>query len=127
MPTCVLYSDIDMEPITVLDVPAWAFKRIRSGESIVMAVPEPLLCCMTQEDISAPNFIRTVTLWAERFVRKGQEHLFFFTKDEILALKLKPDFLPGQRATEHERYIHAYAAGFAESFQYQLGKLFRKP
>jgi len=113
MPACVLYSDEDMEAITVIDVPMWAMGRMRAGERISFAVPEPLSLSLPADD-EAVEFrpMEIVTIWSERFIRRGQEHVMLVTRDDMSALKLAPTELPGQRATAQERYRRAFADGF---------------
>lgn len=113
MPACVLYSDEDMEPITVLDVPMWAIGRMRTGDRIRFVVPEPLAMYLPTDD-EAVEFrpLKTVTIWAERFMRRGREHVMLFTWDDVDALKLDPTELPGQRAMAQDRYRRAFEAGF---------------
>lgn len=112
MPTCVLYSDEDMEAITVIEVPMWAMSRMRTGDRIRFVVPEPALFASIDEWMAKLKPLEIVSVWAERFVRRGQEHVVLFTRDELNALKLDSTELSGQRAMAQERYRRAFAEGF---------------
>lgn len=112
MPACVLYSDEDMEAITVLDVPAWATARLKTGDRISFIVPEPFIGLCSDEEMAHPPDMKIVTIWAERFMRRDQMHLILFTRDDLNALKMDAADLPGQRSGAQERYRRAFADGF---------------
>ena len=111
MTACVLYSDEDMEAITVIDVPAWAIGRLKDGQPIRFPVPEPLVGYDPGPPRLAP--MRTVCVWSECFYRNGRPHVMLFTRDDVNALKLDSSYLPGQRAGANERYRRAFLDGFA--------------
>ena len=119
----VLYAD-DMEPITVIDLPALAkgyppalargYLNERGMVRLAVQLP-PMLSVLAAQQ--APRFdgCKTVTIFAERFVRNGREHMMLFTRDEESALLLKCAFLPGQQAGLQERERTAFARGFLEA------------
>lgn len=123
MPTCVLYSDEDLEPITAIDVPSWAYARLQHGERIEMCVAEEPPFFVSKEMASSrPPPIRRVLIWTERFTRKGRDHLFLFTRDDLHALRLEPEYLPGQRCLAQEAYRRAFADGFSAALLRMYGR-----
>ncbi len=112
MATCVLYRDEDMEAITVLDVPGWALSRLKTGDRIAFAVPEPFAGFLSDEEAAHYVPLKRVSIWAERFYRRDQLHLMLFTRDDVSALKLESTELPGQLAVAQDRYRRAFSDGF---------------
>lgn len=110
----VLYTH-DLEPITVLDVPVWAWARLRKGEPIRFHVIEPVRFHLRNpqqvEDAVTRMPLRTVEVTGEVLRRRGAETMMLFTRDEESALLLKADFLPGQRREQQTRERGAYAHG----------------
>jgi hypothetical protein len=111
----VLYTH-QLEPITVVDIPMFLWDRLARGETIMLAVMEPvLLRPYTAEEIGpAP---RRVAIFGERHRRGDHETLMLFTRDEENALMLKAEFLPGQRGEVRNRERGAFAAGFLRALQ----------
>lgn len=111
----VLYAD-DMEPITVVDLPARAEQYLRERGAVRLAVMLPLrLSVVAALQPPAMEDLRTVEIFAERFVRHGREHRMLFTRDEESALLLKCAFLPGQQVGLQERERVAFARGFLDA------------
>lgn len=97
----VLYFDADMEPITVLDLPQTLLKLGAEQGRVQLHVPEPpvLITSWQGEDPSpALNPPSKVSIDFERFHRKGRLHYFLTTSDDVLALRLRPAWLPGQQS-----------------------------
>lgn len=96
----VLYTR-DFEPITVLDLPLWLLDRMEKQGRVRVAVQEPVSWLVNNPEqpvIAEPN-IRTVTLECLRIRwTDGNYKTIIVTQDDELALALKPDWLPGQRA-----------------------------
>jgi hypothetical protein len=114
----VLYAD-DMEPITVIDLPAFAEEFLSERGAVLIAVPQPISFAPQRCQSMQPH-MPIVTIIAERFVRRGQEHMMLFTHDEESALLLKCAFLPGQQAGLQERDRKAFARGFLDAL-YRMG------
>lgn len=111
----VLYSDYDMEPITVMDIPTWAQKMLVSGERVhFVPPPEPIFTPYRQGE-PVKMQIQYVTIWAESVVRRGNRHLLLFTSNDELAMKLKAGFLPGQRNAVQEKYRAGLEQGFMDA------------
>ncbi len=111
----VLYAD-DMEPITVIDLPTMAERYLSERGMVRLAVRlPPMLSVLAAKQ--APRFddCKTVTIFCERFIRNGHEHMMLFTRDEEGALLLKCAFLPGQQAGIQERERTAFARGLLEA------------
>lgn len=111
----VLYAD-DMEPITVIDLPALAEGYLAERGMVRLAVMLPPMLSVLAAT-QAPKFddCKTVTIFGERFIRHGREHMMLFTRDEESALLLKCAFLPGQQAGLQERERTAFARGVLEA------------
>jgi hypothetical protein len=114
----VLYAD-DMEPITVIDLPAFA-EEFLSERGVVRIAVQPPISFTPQECQSMPPHMPIVTIISERFIRRGQKHMMLFTNDEESALLLKCAFLPGQQAGLQERDRKAFARGFLDAL-YRMG------
>jgi len=111
----VLYAD-DMEPITVIDLPAMAEGYLNETGMVRLAVKlPPMLSVMAAQQAPVHDVLKTVTIFAERFVRRGREHTMLFTRDEESALLLKCAFLPGQQSGLQERERAAFAHGFLDA------------
>lgn len=99
----VVYSDEDLEPITVLNLPIT--ERDLEDRSFRWRVPvppawRPTFKPPTDEEMLQP--IPIVDLFFEPLRRRTREHgdqhsWMCFTKADGLAMLLKPDWLPGQR------------------------------
>lgn len=114
----VLYAN-DMEPITVLELSAFTQKYLIEQGLVHIAVMEP------PRYQAIPDFplnlqMRSVTIRAEKFIRRGENHMLLFTNDEESALLLKCAFLPGQQAELNQRDRKAFASGFLDAL-YKLG------
>lgn len=114
----VLYTD-DMEPITVLQLPELARRYLLERAYVVLDVMEEVPVLERWEERPARLQCRTVTIYAELLLRKGQMHHMLFTRDEESALLLKAAFLPGQQAT----LGNIEARGFADGFLAALERL----
>lgn len=111
----VLYT-LQLEPITVVDLPMSAWDRLSRGEVIRLQVEEP--------NGYLPSFVHPgpdetvfhiVEVFGEPLRRKGFETLMLFTKDETQALRLRAGFLPGQQSDLRRRRDQAFAEGFAKA------------
>lgn len=118
----VLYSDEHLEPITVVNVSIDLLRRAQNGEYIRLPVPLELNF-RAVDDVSMiePLEFHTVTFWAEPFQRSPrgrsgrQRDWLYFVRDEELAMKLRPDYLSGQRRDVYQRERAAFVAGLFAS------------
>jgi len=96
----VVYSDEDLEPITVLNLPIHERDLAKRGYRWMVPVPEPISITVREEPSFEYRRQRIVELWFEWFVRRGsrgeQRALMCFTKADELAMLLNPAWLPGQ-------------------------------
>lgn len=93
----VLYT-ADFEPITILDLPVWLLEQMEKVGFVRIAVQEPpsIMPVNTPLEYTQPKI---VTIRCEKFRWKdGTTKAILITPDEELALMLKPEWLPGQRA-----------------------------
>jgi len=93
----VLYTH-DFEPITVVDLPMWLLEALERDGAIKVAVKRPItpdfVAKVAVGSIEGPE---TVTIEAKRLRwPDGSIKPIYVTKDEVLALTLKPEWLPGQ-------------------------------
>jgi len=96
----VLYTN-DFEPITVLDLPVWLLEQMEKVGYVRVAVQEPLTNVLAKAPEDLGQFLqpKVVTIRCEKLRwRDGTLKPILITPDEELALMLKPEWLPGQRA-----------------------------
>jgi len=77
----VLYDDETMEPITVLELPSWAYDRLRDGNRLRFPVFLRVLGYVGSPDIrDVPEMSETpmVTVWFEQFMRNDQRGIPYF-------------------------------------------------
>lgn len=99
----VLYTK-DFEPITVIDLPLWLMEQMEKQGGVRLAVQEPL----NPTTLNDPSMFvppKTCTLFCKKMRWfDGSVKTIIITPDEELAMILKPDWLPGQRAV-HNQYV----------------------
>jgi hypothetical protein len=93
----VLYTH-DFEPITVIDLPMWLLEALERDGTIKVAVKRPItpdfVAKVAVGSVEGPE---TVTIEAKRLRwSDGDTKIIYVTKDDVLALTLKPTWLPGQ-------------------------------
>ena len=94
----VIYTR-DFEPITVLDLPLWLLEKMEQQGRVRVAVLRPPSWTGGEEPVQDSANTETVILECLR-IRwlDGTQKPIIVTQDDELALALKPDWLPGQRA-----------------------------
>ena len=117
----VLYSDEDMEPITVFELSEFATDYLNQYKRVTLPVIAPMRASFISDEDQITNcdVLKQVNIYAETFIRKGQKYMMLFTQDEESALLLKSCFLPGQRSELNEEMANFYAKGVL----YALGRL----
>lgn len=121
----VLYTD-DMEPITVLDLPfslACMEAVAARTNNIWLEVLMPLTALLHPMLPETTLRHKNVCIWWEKFSRQGRNHWFFFTRDEELAMLLRPSYLPGQREDIERMNRNFFAEGFALGLRSGLERL----
>jgi hypothetical protein len=93
----VLYT-VDFEPITVVDLPRWLLDKCEERGFVKISVPQP---GKPEPDMLIIRCKRIA--WFD-----GSVKVFLTTEDEVLALGLRPGWLPGQTQVVQstERLIH---------------------
>lgn len=97
----VLYTD-DFEPITIINLPVWLLDQMEKVGYVRVAVQEPLTNVLAKTPEELGQFLqpKVVNIRCEKMRWKdGTTKPVLITPDEELALMLKPEWLPGQRAT----------------------------
>jgi len=84
----VVYTT-DFEPITVIDLPRQVLDKIEQTGGIKLALGSG------ETDIA--DMPKCTLIMCKIRWYNGEEKVILVTKDEELALQLKPDWLPGQR------------------------------
>jgi len=119
----VLYTH-QLEPITVLTIKPWLWRRLEMGDAIQIMVPFEVSWDQlhTLEDMA--EMTTTVVVVRGELIQRGRHRtLMLFTDQEEHALKLQADFLPGQRREVQGRERKARRAGFADGFLTALDAL----
>jgi hypothetical protein len=80
----VIYSQ-QLEPITVVDLTMEMLNSLKVNKAIVLRLDDDEFCRLHAITVKVP--------WLD--VTEG---MLVFTPDEVEALQLKPDWLPGQRS-----------------------------
>ena len=93
----VLYTH-DFEPITVVDLPLWLLETLERDGAVKVAVKRPITPDFIEKvavgSIEGPE---TVTIEVKKLRwYDGSIKAIYVTKDEVLSLVLKPEWLPGQ-------------------------------
>lgn len=104
----VVYSEIDYEPMTVVDVHIDDLKRLHPSGDYLRFIPR--MKAMSWEDVSRMNngqvqmtAFKAITVRFEQLRRwrgyeREQEHLFWIGWAHDDGLELRSSFLPGQMA-----------------------------
>lgn len=110
----VLYSDQDMEPITVIELPEFVVDYLNKYKRVTLPVIVPMKPSFIYDVDPAINcdVLKQVNIYAETLIRKGQKYMMLFAQDDENALLLKSCFLPGQRSELNEVMKDEFAKGF---------------
>lgn len=94
----VIYT-LDLEPITVVDLPMWMLDHIERNGAVKVAVKRPITADFVERvAVGTVEGPECVTIQQARLRwPDGSIKSILVTKDEELALTLKPEWLPGQR------------------------------
>jgi hypothetical protein len=115
----VLYSEFDLEPITVLTVAPWMIALWRKGCPVRLAGIPPISL------IADPRFpaLDVVDIYGDllRHGRLNAEMWFLTTKDDRAALLLRSAFLPGQAKEVDLERSKAFVKGFMKAWEGLLG------
>jgi len=94
----VLYTT-DFEPITVIDLPMWMLDHLEKYGGVKVAIKRPVtqdfierVAIGTVEGPECVTIRQARLKWAD-----GTVKTILVTEDDVLALTLKPEWLPGQR------------------------------
>lgn len=104
----------DLEPVTIIDLPAFALEYLRKGArwNIPVPITMPALGVWAVEDIAKLEPIRVCTLTGEVLQRGPHRTVMAFVDEwnEANALALRPDYLAGQLRDMRE-LMDRYAPG----------------
>ena len=95
----VLHSEVNLEPITVVDLDARYVEQLKRQGRINVAVMEPVrITNPALVDYTPPPVVTIYALYVDRGPRLGASTLYVVPeRDEVLALTINPAWLPGQR------------------------------
>jgi len=93
----VLYSSIDLEPITVLRLEPFAVKNLVENNRVTLPVFESINVAPYASTSPKEVNFTTVEIVAEHLLMYGKKTMILFTADEESALLLKSVFLAGQQ------------------------------
>lgn len=92
----VLYTT-DFEPITILELPIWLLEKLEMFGHVRIAVMQPPKWVAPEQPVQYEPSMETVSIYCEKMRwRDGSVKTILTTPDEVLALSLRPDWLPGQ-------------------------------
>lgn len=121
----VIYTD-DLEPITIIDLPIDFCRMGYERRFVRVAVPMPISVMLETDPLPLEDHI--VTLKFDKLKKRNKqgqviESWIITTDDEVLALKLKPAWLPGQRSeiNDYERTIESLSSALFSTFRGFLG------
>lgn len=117
----ILYS-IDFEPITVVDLPMWMLEHVEKYGGVKVAVKRPVTTDFIEKvAVGTVEGPECVTIQQARLKwHDGTIKTILVTKDEVLALTLKPEWLPGQRLQVQN--MEAAIAFLGKALRQQLRK-----
>ena len=115
----VLYTT-DLEPITVVDLPLYALQRMANGERWNIDVPLQMgPVALTLDDcLDVKTWV--VQVWAEPIRRGRAEGFLVFVDNDGLALSLRAEPLPGQRAMLQETYREGFVTGVLKAVGFSV-------
>lgn len=117
----VLYAD-DMEPITVIEIAPFLYGMLKERRRVRVAAPMQIsYAALTSAPTMNDAVMHVVEIRAEVLMRNGREHMMLFTNDEVTALMLRSELLPGQRRDAQDRDREQYAKGFLLGLTTALG------
>lgn len=118
----VLYAE-DMEPITVIELSELAqhYLKERLFVRVAVMLPPMLSVLAATQKPEIDSHLKIVNITAEILIRRGNEHMMLFTKDEESAMLLKCAFLPGQSRGLQEREREAFAKGVLYALERACG------
>lgn len=118
---CIVFDPIDLEPLTVINVPQDFIRDMESGKRwniLRFPVPEPILFSWRAplgEIALAPLKIAEVRM--ERFYYGKLTTWCAMALNPEICLLMKSELLPGQRREAQERECAAFINGLMAAFQ----------
>ena len=121
---CVLYSQVDGEPITVVDLPSWAVDVGLKHGQFSVAVMMPLhRIPLGKPDVHLNDYVRQVDIAVHKLPARHYlpELIILTTRNEEAALLLRPELLPGQQQLAKELFEKGFGAGIIAALQKLAG------
>jgi hypothetical protein len=118
----VLYT-MDMEPITIIDLPMWAIELGEKERMVAVAVIRPP-SRTPFENTPLELSTQVVYLRFHPLVFYGKKNWIITVENEELALLLKPSWLPGQRKqiNDYERQVENLSFALLQALSALAGK-----
>lgn len=122
---CVIYDPIDMEPLTIFDVPADYLRAVERGEFpgvLRFPIPAPMKVSWrfpTDEEVldSIHTLPPVAEIRFEQLSYRGVTCWTGFALNPEMALLLKSEFLPGQQKEVWAERRKGFSEGFSEAFK----------
>jgi len=110
----VIYDPEDMEPLTVVEIPAWFVNELEAGKRgdiLRFAISEPPRFVPQAQPVDfEPPKIAEVRF--EPFLYRGKRQWMVFAVNPEICLLLKAEFLAGQQSELQRREKDSFAKGF---------------
>ncbi len=119
----VIYTR-DMEPITIIDLPLWALELAERRAHVQVEVINPVLLEPTSESVQIQSITaRAVTLEFTPIRLGSARSWIITTRDEVLAMLLRPSWLPGQRGSinQYERTVRELSKALVDALSRGAG------
>lgn len=107
----ILYSSIDLEPITILNINAHTESLLKERGRALMPIYDIVNVVHHPYDVVPSAEFRTVEIVSERLVIHGKQTRMLFTANDESALLLQSVFLPGQHKEVQKERDEAKIAG----------------
>jgi hypothetical protein len=118
---CVIYDPLDLEALTVINVPDYFLREIerrQRGSMLRFALPPEPLKWPKPEDLIDMLSIKTAEILFERFQYGSQTTWVGMAMNPEMALALKSEFLPGQQAEVWAEKRKSFLEGVTEAFKH---------
>lgn len=122
---CVIYDPVDMEPLTIFDVPGEFIRELEAGRatntlSFPVVLPYEVATRFPTDEEMLNSFhqpLPIADIRFERFVYRNVRTWCGMALNPEMALLLKSEFLPGQQKEVWAERRKGFREGFSEAFK----------